>query len=63
MAPDAGDIREPSSPLPAPTPELFMAAGVAVAEGAARTGALRPAVEEILKRAVDQAAALRGEVA
>jgi hypothetical protein len=40
-----------------------MAAGLALAEGAARTGAPRSAVEEILKRAVDQAAAIRGEVA
>ncbi len=63
IAPDAGDTRERSSPLPVPSPELFIAAGVALAEGAARTGAPRSAVEEILKRALDQAASLRGEVA
>jgi hypothetical protein len=63
MAPDAGDIQERSSPLPAPSPELFIAAGVAAADGAVRAGAPRSAVEEILRRAVDQAAALRGEVA
>jgi hypothetical protein len=51
---DAGDIQERASPLPAPSPELFMAG---------RAGAPRSAVEEILKRAVDQAAALRGGVA
>ncbi len=60
---DAGDLREPSSPLPAASAELFITAGVALAESAARTGAPRPAVEEILKRAVDQAAALRAGVA
>jgi len=62
-APGAGDTQGPSSPLPAPSPELFIAAGVAAADNAARTGAPRSAVEEILRRAVDQAAALRGEVA
>jgi len=62
-APDAGDIQEPSSPLPAPSPELFIAAGIAAADGAARMGAPRSAVEEILRRTVDQAAALRREVA
>lgn len=62
-APDAGDIQERSSPLPAPSPELFIAAGVTVAEGASRAGAPRSAVEQFLRRAVDQAAALRGEVA
>ena len=61
--PDAGDVQRLSSPLPAPAPELFIAAGAAAADGAARTGATRSAVEEILRRAVDQAAALRGEVA
>jgi hypothetical protein len=60
---DAGDVRQPSSPLPAPSAELFIAAGVALAQSATRTGAAQPTIEEILKRAVDQAAALRGEVA
>ena len=62
-ATDAGDVPGPFSPLPAPSPELFIAAGVAAAENAARAGAPRSAVEEILRRAVDQAAALRAEVA
>ncbi len=62
-APDAGDIQERSSPLPAPSAELFIAAGIAVAEGASRAGAPRSAVEQLLRRAVDQAAALRGAVA
>ena len=57
---DAGDVQPP---LPAPSPELFIAAGIAAADGAARTGATRSAVEEILRRAIDQAAALRAEVA
>jgi len=48
---------------PAPAPELFMAAGVAAADGAARAGAPGSALERILRRAVDQAAALRGETA
>ncbi len=63
IAVHAGDTQERSSPLPDPSPELFIAAGIAVAEGASRAGAPRSAVEEILRRAVDQAAALRAEVA
>jgi len=50
-----------SAPLPAPTPELFIAAGLAAADNAAQAGTPRSDAEEFLKRAVDQAAALRGE--
>jgi hypothetical protein len=50
-----------SAPLPAPTPELFIAAGLAAGNSAAQAGAPRSVAEEILKRALDQAAALRGE--
>jgi len=49
-----------SSRLPAPTPELFVAAGLAAADNMAQAGAPRAAAEEIRKRAADQAAALRG---
>ena len=62
-APHADDVQGLSAPLPAPPPELFIAAGIAAADNAARTAAPRSAVEEILRRAVDQAAALRAEVA
>jgi hypothetical protein len=47
--------------LPEPTPELFMAAGAAAADNAAHAGTQPPGVQDIIKRAVDQAAALRGE--
>jgi hypothetical protein len=50
-----------SAPLPAPSPELFIAAGAAAADNAAQAGAPRAGADEILKRADDQAAALRGE--
>jgi hypothetical protein len=63
MALDAGDSQALSPTLPDPSPDLFIAAGVAAAEGAARAGAPRSSVEEILRRAVDQAAVLRPEVA
>jgi hypothetical protein len=49
--------------LPAPTPELFITAGAIVADRAAHGRAERWKVEEILRRAVDQAGALRGEAA
>ena len=49
--------------LPAPTADLFVTAGAIAAERAAQCGAPRSRVEEILRRAVDQAAALRGEAA
>jgi hypothetical protein len=58
---DEGDIREPGSPLPAPTGELFISAGALLADRAARDRAAKFRVEEILRRAVDQAAALGGE--
>jgi hypothetical protein len=60
---DGGDSREPEPRLLAPTPDLFIAAGAIAAERAARGQAPRVQVEEILRRAVDQAAALRGEAA
>jgi integrase len=50
----------PGEPLPPPTADMFITAGAIVAERAARGAAPRSAVEEILRRAVNQAAALRG---
>ncbi len=61
--PHEGDVSEGPSPLPAPTAELFIFAGVLAAEHAAREHAGRSRVEEILRRAVDQSAVLRGEAA
>jgi hypothetical protein len=58
-----GDDRGVPSPLPTPTSELFITAGAIVAEQAARDHAAWIKVQEILRRAVDQAAAVRGEVA
>ncbi len=55
----AGLLQVASSRLPAPTPELFIAAGLAAADITAQAGAPRAASEEIQKRAADQAAALR----
>ena len=55
---DASDIREPGSPLPAPSPDLFITAGAALAGRAARSQVARTVVEEILRRAVHQAALL-----
>jgi hypothetical protein len=49
--------------LPPPTADLFITAGAIVAERAARGRADRGQVETALRRAVDQAAALRAEVA
>jgi hypothetical protein len=45
--------------LAVPTPDLFIAAGAIAAERAARGGAMRFRIEEILRRAVDQASTLR----
>jgi hypothetical protein len=50
-----------SPKLPEPSPELFIAAGAAAADNAAHAGIQRPGVQDIIKRAIDQAAALRGE--
>jgi hypothetical protein len=59
-APSALDApREP----PPPTADLFISAGAIIAERAARGAASRSRIEEILRRAVDQATALRGEAA
>jgi hypothetical protein len=49
--------------LPDVSPDLFIAAGAIAAERAARGAGPRSRVEDILRRAVDQAAALRGEAA
>jgi hypothetical protein len=51
-----------SAPLAAPTPELFVAAGLAAADNAAQAGAPRSDAEDIQRRAADQAAALRGDL-
>jgi hypothetical protein len=55
----ASDVPSTPPPLPAPSPDLFLAAGAVVAEWAARRQETRSRVEEILRRAVEQAAALR----
>jgi len=57
-APEEGD--DPSR-LPYPTAELFFTAGARLAAQAARENLERSRVEEILRRAIDQATALRGE--
>jgi len=51
-----------SALLPAPTSELFVAAGLAAADSAAQAGAPRSAAEKIQRRAADQAAALREDL-
>jgi hypothetical protein len=56
-----GDDRSCLRQLPVPTAELFITAGVVIAGRAARERASKSTVEEILRRAVDQSAALRGE--
>ncbi len=61
--PHGDDVLEGLSPLPAPTAELFIFAGILAAEHASREHAGRSRVEEILRRAVDQSAVLRGEAA
>ncbi len=48
--------------LPRPPADLFIAAGAIAAERAARGGASRRRIEDILRRAVDQAAVLREAV-
>jgi hypothetical protein len=58
-----GDDHGDPPPLPALTAELFITAGAIAADRAAREHAARSKVEEILRRAVDHAAALRGEAA
>lgn len=62
---DARDVCGSSSSacLPSPTPDLFIAAGAIVAGRAATTGALRTTVDGLLRRALDQAAALTTPVA
>ena len=59
----AGDTAKLPSALPSLTPDLFIAAGLIVADRAAASNAERSRVEEILRLAVDQAIALRGETA
>jgi len=55
-----GETRKPPPALPAPTPELFLTAGTIVADWAAREHAEYSKVEALLRRAVDQAVAIRG---
>ncbi len=57
------DNAQSPSALLDPTPDLFISAGAVVADRAAREGAQRSKVEELLRRAVDQATALRGDAA
>jgi hypothetical protein len=58
---EASDVPCTSPSLPEVSPELFFAAGALAAANAARAEGTRSRVEEILRRAVDQAAAVRGE--
>jgi hypothetical protein len=58
---EGGDSGEPPLPLPSPTAELFITAGAIAAERAACEGAERSKVENMLRRAIDQATSLRGE--
>jgi hypothetical protein len=57
---DAGDTRDGDRCLPVLTPDLFINAGVIVAEHAGSEHVERTKVEEILRRALDQAAAASG---
>jgi hypothetical protein len=57
---DASDA-EAVSALPALSPDLFITAGALAANHAAQSRWARSRIEELLRRAVDQAAALRGE--
>jgi hypothetical protein len=60
-APHENDGRAGNGALPAPTADLFIMAGAVLADRASREHADQTGVEEILRRAVAQAAALRGE--
>jgi len=55
---DAASVHPESPPLPPVSPELFFAAGAALAARAAQRTESRSQVDEILRRAVDQASAL-----
>lgn len=59
--PDGGDVQgsAPRLSLPSPSPELFIAAGAIVAGRAASAHQPRSAVDGYLRRAMDQADALR----
>jgi hypothetical protein len=56
---EGGDTASGRRAVPRPCPELFLEAGLIVADRAVRALAGRPAVEEIVHRAVRHAAALR----
>ena len=55
---DAGSVLLSSPSLPPVSQELFFAAGAALAARAAQRAQTHSRVDEILRRAVDQAAAL-----
>jgi hypothetical protein len=57
---DGSDVHG-GSPLPSPTPDLFIAAGAIVAGWAESARELRATVDGFLRRALDQAEALRSE--
>jgi hypothetical protein len=59
----SGDEGKLTPSLPFPMPAPFITAGAMVAERAVREGAAQSRVEEILRRAVDQAVALLQEAA
>jgi hypothetical protein len=52
---DAGDTRYGANDLPVPTPDLFLAAGLIVADRAAQAHADALTVAELVGRAVQQA--------
>jgi len=58
---DAATVQPESPPLPPVSPELFFAAGAALAARAAQRAESRSQVDEILRRAIDQASALGKE--
>jgi len=57
---DAGNTHRGVAWLPPAAPELFIAAGTRLADRATQLGAPGSTVEDILRRAVVQAAVLRG---
>ena len=60
--PHENDGRAELGALPAPTADLFILVGAVLADRASREHAAQPGVEEILRRAVAQAAVLREKV-
>ncbi len=57
----AGLLQVGTPQLPEPTPELFIEAGASAADNALGAGIQRAGVQDIIKRALDQAGAIRGD--